>query len=141
MQGRQLEAGHARPIRVVIAKAGLDGHDRGAVVVARALRDAGMEVIYTGRHQRPEDIIRAAIEEDADVVGVSSLSDAHRTVCPKMAAMLKENRMDDVLLIAGGVIPEEDFEFLKAAGVAEIFPPGTQLSDIVTYIRTHVRRW
>lgn len=141
MQGRQLEAGHERPIRVVIAKAGLDGHDRGAVVVARALRDAGMEVIYTGRHQRPEDIIRAAMEEDADVVGVSSLSDAHRTVCPKMAAMLKERRMDDVLFIVGGFVPEEDFGFLKAAGVAEIFPPGTQLADIVAYIRTHVRRW
>lgn len=141
MPGRQLEAGRQRPIRVVIAKAGLDGHDRGAVVVARALRDAGMEVIYTGRHQRAEDIIRAAMEEDADVVGVSSLSDAHRTVGPKMAAMLKEHRMDDVLFILGGFVPEEDFEFLKAAGVAEIFPSGTQLSDIVTYIRTHVRRW
>ena len=130
-----------RPTRVLIAKAGLDGHDRGAVVVARTLRDAGMEVIYTGRHQRSEDIVRAAIEEDVDVIGVSSLSDAHRTVCPKIAAMLKEHRVDDVLFIVGGFIPEEDFDFLKRSGVAEIFPSGTPLHDIVNYIRTHARQW
>ncbi len=131
----------ARPTRILIAKAGLDGHDRGAVVVARALRDAGMEVIYTGRHQRSEDIVRAAIEEDVDVVGISSLSDAHRTVCPKIAAMLREHRADDILFIVGGFIPEEDFEFLKSAGVAAVFPSGTPLQEIVTYIRAHARRW
>lgn len=141
MESLEKKLESTRPTRVLIAKAGLDGHDRGAVVVARTLRDAGMEVIYTGRHQRAEDIIRAAMEEDVDVIGVSSLSDAHRTVCPKMTAMLREQRMDDVLFIVGGFIPEEDFDFLKSAGVAEIFPSGTPLQDIVSYIRTHARRW
>ena len=141
MESLEKKLESARPTRVLIAKAGLDGHDRGAVVVARTLRDAGMEVIYTGRHQRSEDIVRAAIEEDVDVIGVSSLSDAHRTVCPKIAAMLREHRVDDVLFIVGGFIPEEDFDFLKGSGVAEIFPSGTPLQDIVSYIRTHARRW
>ena len=141
MESTEKKLESTRPTRVLIAKAGLDGHDRGAVVVARALRDAGMEVIYTGRHQRSEDIVRAAIEEDVDVIGVSSLSDAHRTVCPKIATMLREHRADDVLFIVGGFIPEEDFEFLKGSGVAEVFPSGTPLQEIVSYIRTHVRRW
>ncbi len=124
-----------------MAKVGLDGHDRGAVVVARAFRDAGMEVIYTGRHQRPEQIVQAAADEDVDVIGVSILSDSHRTLCPKMARLLKERGMDDVLFIVGGFIPEEDFPILKAAGVAEVFSSGTPLSDIVTYVRAHARRW
>lgn len=130
----------ARPIRVLIAKAGLDGHDRGAVVVAHALRDAGMEVIYTGRHQRPEQIVQAAIEEDVDVIGLSILSDAHRTVCPKVVRLLKEHGVEDVLFIVGGFIPKEDVQPLKAAGVAEVFGTGTPLPEIVTYIRTHARQ-
>lgn len=129
-----------RPIRVLIGKIGLDGHDRGAVVVARALRDAGMEVIYTGRHQKPEAVVAVAADEDVDVVGLSSLADSHRTACPKIAQLLKERGLDDVLFILGGFIPEEDFPLLKAAGVAEIFGSGTVLSDVVSYIRTHVRR-
>jgi methylmalonyl-CoA mutase, C-terminal domain len=131
---------HARPPRVLIAKAGLDGHDRGALVVAYALRDAGMEVIYTGRHQRPEQIVEAALQEDVDVIGISSLSDAHRTICPTIVQLMKERRMDDVLLVLGGFVPEEDINELKAAGVAEVFGPGTPLSDIVRFIRGHSRR-
>ena len=131
---------HARPARVLIAKAGLDGHDRGALVVAYALRDAGMEVIYTGRHQRPEQIVEAALQEDVDVIGVSSLSDAHRTICPRIVQLMKERRMDDVLLVLGGFVPEEDVNELKAAGIAEVFGPGTPLSDIVSFIRSHSRR-
>jgi methylmalonyl-CoA mutase, C-terminal domain len=131
--------GITRPIRVLIAKAGLDGHDRGAVVVSRALRDAGMEVIYTGRQQRPEQIVRAAVDEDVDVVGLSILSDAHRTVCPRILQLLREAGLNDALFIVGGFIPDEDVPALKAAGVAEVFTPGTALSDIVSYIREHSR--
>jgi methylmalonyl-CoA mutase C-terminal domain/subunit len=129
-----------RPLRVLICKIGLDGHDRGAVVVARALRDAGMEVIYTGRHQKPEAVVAVAADEDVDVVGLSSLSDSHRSVCPKVAQLLRERGLDDVLFILGGFVPEEDFPALKEAGVAEIFGSGSALPDIVSYIRTHVRR-
>jgi methylmalonyl-CoA mutase cobalamin-binding domain/chain len=132
--------GNTRPIRVLIAKAGLDGHDRGAVVVARALRDAGMEVIYTGRHQRPEQIVRAAVDEDVDVIGISILSDAHRTVCPKISQLLREQGLSDALFIVGGFIPDEDVPALKAAGVAEVFTSGTALPGIVSYVREHSRR-
>jgi len=127
-------------IRVIVAKPGLDGHDRGAKVVARALRDAGMEVIYTGLRQTPETIFRACIQEDADVVCLSSLSGAHDYLFPKVASLFRENRVDDVLILGGGIIPEEDVPALKQAGIAEIFGPGTRTQDIVDYIKTHIKR-
>jgi methylmalonyl-CoA mutase C-terminal domain/subunit len=129
-----------RRIRVIVAKPGLDGHDRGAKVVARALRDAGMEVIYTGLRQTPEAIYKTTVQEDADVVCLSSLSGAHDYLFPKVASLFKENNVDDVLLLGGGIIPEEDVPALKTAGVAEIFGPGTRTDDIVEYIRSHIRR-
>ena len=128
-----------RPIRVVVAKLGLDGHDRGAKVVARALRDAGMEVIYTGLRQTPENIVEIAIQEDADVVALSSLSGAHNHLFPKVAQLLKERGAEDILLFGGGVIPEKDIEGLKAAGVAEIFTPGTPTSVTIEFIRKNVK--
>ena len=118
-----------RPIRVVIAKAGLDGHDRGAKVIARALRDAGMEVIYTGLHQTPEQIVETAIQEDADAIGVSILSGAHMTLVPRILDLLREQEADDVLVVVGGTIPGEDAEELKQAGVAAIFTPGAPTAD------------
>lgn len=124
-----------RKIRVVLAKPGLDGHDRGAKVIANALRDAGMEVIYLGLRQTPEMIISAAIQEDADVISLSILSGAHMTIFPKVLDLLKKNKMDDVLLIGGGVIPEEDINTLKKMGVAEIFGPGTPTTQTVEYIQ------
>jgi methylmalonyl-CoA mutase C-terminal domain/subunit len=124
-----------RKIRVLIAKAGLDGHDRGAKVVAAALRDAGMEVIYTGLRQTPEMIVQAAIQEDVDVIGVSILSGAHMTIFPKIIKLMKEKGLDDVLLIAGGIIPDEDIPKLKEMGVAEIFTPGTLTTEIVSFIK------
>lgn len=127
-------------IRVIVAKPGLDGHDRGAKVVARALRDAGMEVIYTGLRQTPEAIFRTCVQEDADVVCLSSLSGAHDYLFPKVASIFRENRVDDVLILGGGIIPEEDVQALKQAGIAEIFGPGTRTQDIVDYIRTHIKR-
>lgn len=127
-------------IRVIVAKPGLDGHDRGAKVVARALRDAGMEVIYTGLRQTPEAIFRTCVQEDADVVCLSSLSGAHDYLFPKVASIFIENRVDDVLILGGGIIPEEDVQALKQAGIAEIFGPGTRTQDIVDYIRTHIKR-
>ena len=129
-----------RRIRVIVAKPGLDGHDRGAKVVARALRDAGMEVIYTGLRQTPEAIYKTTVQEDADVVCLSSLSGAHDYLFPKVANLFKENNVDDVLLLGGGIIPEEDVQALKTAGVAEIFGPGTRTDDIVDYIRSNIRR-
>lgn len=129
-----------RPIRVLVAKPGLDGHDRGAKVIARALRDAGMEVIYTGLRQTPEQIVEAAIQEDVDVVALSILSGAHNTLFPKITKLLKERGADDVLVIGGGVIPEEDIPFLKEHGIAEIFTPGTPTSAVIEYIKTHVKR-
>jgi methylmalonyl-CoA mutase C-terminal domain/subunit len=123
-------------IRVVVAKPGLDGHDRGAKVVARALRDAGMEVIYTGLHQTAEQIVETAIQEDADVVGLSILSGAHLTLVPKVVRMLREQGIDDILVLAGGTIPEEDHEELKAGGVGAIFTPGATTGEIIEYIRT-----
>lgn len=129
-----------RPIRVVVAKAGLDGHDRGAKVVARALRDAGMEVIYTGVHQTPEQVVETALQEDADSIGVSLLSGAHMYVFPRIAELMKERGMDDVLLFGGGIIPEEDAKKLKEHGVERVFQPGASLEEIVQYVRDAVAR-
>lgn len=126
-------------IRVLVAKAGLDGHDRGAKVVARALRDAGMEVIYTGLRQTPEMIAEAALQEDVDVVGLSVLSGAHMALLPRVVELLRENGMEDVLVVAGGIIPDEDVASLKEAGVQGIFGPGTLTEDIITFIQGHVR--
>ena len=128
-----------RKIRVLVAKPGLDGHDRGAKVIARALRDAGMEVIYTGLRQTPEMIASAALQEDVDAVGISILSGAHNTLCPRIIALLHENGMDDTLVLVGGIVPAEDIESLKSIGVSEIFLPGTSTEDIVTFIRENVR--
>jgi len=128
-----------RKIRVLVAKPGLDGHDRGAKVVARALRDAGMEVIYTGLRQTPEQIVSAALQEDADVVGLSILSGAHNHIAPRLMALLKEKGMEDVLVVIGGIIPDLDIPKLKAIGVKAVFLPGTPMQDIVTFISTHAR--
>ena len=125
----------SRPIRVLVAKPGLDGHDRGAKVVAAALRDAGMEVIYTGLHQTPEMIATAAIQEDVDVVGLSILSGAHMTLFPRVHALLKAEGRDDILLTGGGIIPKEDMEALTAGGVGKLFGPGTSTTDLIDYIR------
>jgi len=128
----------ARKIRVVVAKPGLDGHDRGAKIIARALRDAGMEVIYTGLHQTPEQIVETVIQEDADAVGLSILSGAHMTLVPKIAKLLQEEGADDVLLVAGGTIPADDIPELKRLGVSEIFTPGSPVQDIVSFIENAV---
>ena len=128
----------ARKIRVVIAKPGLDGHDRGAKIIASALRDAGMEVIYTGLHQTPEQIVETAIQEDADAVGISILSGAHMTLVPRILDGLKENGAEDVLVVVGGTIPKEDSEELRHQGVAEIFTPGAPTSEIVDFLRDKV---
>jgi methylmalonyl-CoA mutase C-terminal domain/subunit len=124
-----------RPIRVLVAKPGLDGHDRGAKVVAAALRDAGMEVIYTGLHQTPEMIATAAVQEDVDVVGLSILSGAHMTLFPRVHELLREQGRDDVLITGGGIIPKEDMDALQAAGIGKLFGPGTPTSDLVDYIK------
>ncbi|MGC2234888.1 MAG: cobalamin B12-binding domain-containing protein [Pyrinomonadaceae bacterium] len=129
-----------RKIRVLVAKPGLDGHDRGAKVIARALRDAGMEVIYTGLRQTPEMIAAAALQEDVDAVGISILSGAHNTLCPRIVNLLRENGMDDTLVLVGGIVPQEDIADLKNNGVSEIFLPGTSTEDIVTFIRQNVRQ-
>ncbi len=128
-----------RKIRVLVAKPGLDGHDRGAKVIARALRDAGMEVIYTGLRQTPEMIVSASLQEDVDVIGLSILSGAHNAIVPRVRELLKENKMDDVLLVIGGIIPDEDFPRMKEAGVSGIFQPGTAMDEIVEFIRKNVR--
>jgi methylmalonyl-CoA mutase C-terminal domain/subunit len=128
-----------RKIRVLVAKPGLDGHDRGAKVIARALRDAGMEVIYTGLRQTPEMIAAAALQEDVDAVGISILSGAHNTLCPRIVDLLRENGMDDTLVLVGGIVPQEDISVLKSKGVSEVFLPGTSTEDIVTFIRANVR--
>jgi len=127
-----------RKIRVVVAKPGLDGHDRGAKIIARALRDAGMEVIYTGLHQTPEQIAATAIQEDADAVGLSILSGAHMTLVPKVVRLLREQGADDVVVTVGGTIPADDIPELKKLGVAEVFTPGASTDDIVEFIRTAV---
>ena len=128
------------PIRVLVAKPGLDGHDRGAKVIARALRDAGMEVIYTGLRQTPEMIVNAAMQEDVQVIGLSILSGAHNAIVPRILELLREKEMTDVLLVIGGVIPDEDARRLKAAGVAEVFQPGASLEKIVTFIRESAKQ-
>ena len=128
-----------RKIRVVIAKPGLDGHDRGAKVIARALRDAGMEVIYTGLRQTPEQIVAAALQEDADAIGLSILSGAHMHICPRVMDLLKEKALEDVLVMVGGIIPDVDIPKLQAAGVRGIFLPGTPMQSIVTFINDNVR--
>lgn len=129
-----------RPIRVLVAKPGLDGHDRGAKVIARAFRDAGMEVIYTGLRQTPEQIVAAAIQEDVEVVAVSILSGAHSTLLPRIKELLKEENADDMLFVAGGVIPDDDIAFLKEKGVAAVFTPGAPTTLAVEFIREHVKR-
>jgi len=126
-------------IRVLVAKPGLDGHDRGAKIVAHALRDAGMEVIYTGLRQTPEMIVNAALQEDVDAIGISILSGAHRTIVPRICALLRGEGLDDVLLVVGGIVPDEDIAELKKAGVAEGFQPGASTVQIVDFIRGHVR--
>ena len=127
-----------RPIRVLVAKVGLDGHDRGARVIATALRDSGMEVIYTGLRQTPEMVVGAALQEDVDAIGISILSGAHMTVFPRIIQLMKERNMDDVLLTGGGIIPDEDRRQLQELGVGELFPPGTSTADIANYIRQWV---
>jgi methylmalonyl-CoA mutase C-terminal domain/subunit len=128
-----------RPLKVLIAKPGLDGHDRGAKIIARALRDSGMEVIYTGLHQTPEQIVETAIQEDADAVGVSILSGAHMTLVPRVTKLLGERGMDDVLVTVGGIIPDDDVPALREAGVAEIFGPGTTIAQVAEYLRANAR--
>jgi methylmalonyl-CoA mutase C-terminal domain/subunit len=127
-----------RPVRVLIAKVGLDGHDRGAKVIATALRDAGMEVIYTGLRQTPEMVVQTALQEDVDAIGVSILSGAHNTVFPRILDLMKEKGMGDVLLTGGGIIPDGDVEALNGLGVAKLFPPGTNTSEIASYIKQWV---
>jgi methylmalonyl-CoA mutase C-terminal domain/subunit len=127
-------------IRVVIAKPGLDGHDRGAKVIARALRDAGMEVIYTGLRQTPEQIVGAALQEDADVIGLSILSGAHMHICPRVMELLRAQGLEDVLVVVGGIIPDVDIPRLNAIGISGIFLPGTPMQEIVDFIRGHARR-
>ena len=129
-----------KPIRVLVAKPGLDGHDRGAKMIARALRDAGMEVIYTGLRQSPVQIVAAAIQEDVDVIGMSILSGAHNHLLPKVVELLKEQGADDVLVFGGGVIPEDDIPGLKAQGIAEVFTPGTTTTETIEFIKNNVKR-
>jgi methylmalonyl-CoA mutase C-terminal domain/subunit len=128
----------AERLRIVIAKPGLDGHDRGAKVIARALRDAGMEIVYTGLHQTPEQVVRTVVQEDADAVGLSVLSGAHMTLFRRTVELLKENDAQDVVLFGGGIIPDEDIPELESMGVAKIFTPGTSLDDIVGWVRENV---
>jgi len=127
-------------IRVIVAKPGLDGHDRGAKVIARAFRDAGFEVIYTGLRQTPEQVVNAALQEDADVVGLSVLSGAHMTLCPRIMELMKKEHLDDVLVVVGGIIPDQDIPKLKELGVAAVFQPGASTEDIIVYIRQNVRQ-
>tara|TARA_B100000965_G_C19100509_1_gene544675 strand:+ start:126 stop:521 length:396 start_codon:yes stop_codon:yes gene_type:complete len=129
-----------RPIRVLVAKPGLDGHDRGAKVIARALRDAGMEVIYTGLRQTPEQIVSAAVQEDVDCVAMSILSGAHNTLLPKVVELLKAEGVDDMLVVGGGVIPDEDIPFLKEKGIAEVFTPGTPTQVTIDYIKENTKK-
>lgn len=128
-----------RPIRVLIAKVGLDGHDRGAKVIASFLRDAGMEVIYTGLRQTPEMVVNSALQEDVDAIGISILSGAHNTVFPKIISLMKEKGLSDVLLTGGGIIPTKDMEILQQQGVGKLFPPGTDTKEIVDYITAYVK--
>src|SRR3954463_16036300 len=134
-----MRAENQRPLRILVAKVGLDGHDRGAKVIATALRDAGMEVIYTGLRQTPEMVVNAALQEDVDDIGISILSGAHMTVFPKVIKLMQEKEMDDVLLTGGGIIPDEDMKQLNEMGVGKLFPPGTPTGDIAAYIKEWVR--
>lgn len=129
-----------KKIRVLVAKAGLDGHDRGAKVVAAALRDAGMEVIYTGLRQTPEMIVEAAIQEDVDAIGISILSGAHMTIFPRILNLMKEKKVDDILLFGGGIIPEDDLKKLKEIGVGELFTPGTPTTEIIEFLKDWVQK-
>ena len=129
----------AKKIRVLVAKPGLDGHDRGAKVIARALRDAGMEVIYTGLRQTPEMVVSAALQEDVDVIGLSILSGAHNAIVPRVHGLLQQNKMDDVLLLIGGIIPDQDIDGLKKNGASAIFQPGTPMDEIIEFIRKNVK--
>lgn len=129
-----------KPIRVLIAKPGLDGHDRGAKLIARALRDAGMEVIYTGLRQTPEQIVAAAVQEDVDVIGMSLLSGAHNYLFPRVVELLKEQEADDILIVGGGVIPDDDIPALKEAGISEIFTPGTTTTQMIEFIKANVKQ-
>ena len=129
-----------RPIRVLVAKVGLDGHDRGAKIIASTLRDAGMEVIYTGLRQTPEMVVQTAIQEDVDAIGVSILSGAHNTVFPRILSLMKEKEVTDILLTGGGIIPDADADELNKQGVAKLFAPGTEMSEIVAYIQQNVKR-
>ncbi len=128
-----------RPVRVLVAKVGLDGHDRGAKIIATALRDAGMEVIYTGLRQTPEMVVNAALQEDVDAIGISILSGAHMTVFPRIIQLMKEKKMNDVLLTGGGIIPEDDMKTLNEMGAGKLFAPGTTTSDIASYIKDWVK--
>lgn len=127
-------------IRVVVAKPGLDGHDRGAKIIARAFRDAGFEVVYTGLRQTPEQIVNTVLQEDADVIGLSVLSGAHMTLCPRIIDMMRKEGLDDVMVVVGGIIPDEDISKLKEYGISEIFRPGASTVDIVDYVNKNVRR-
>jgi methylmalonyl-CoA mutase C-terminal domain/subunit len=127
-----------RPVRILIAKAGLDGHDRGAKVIARALRDAGMEVIYTGLHQTVENIVRAAIQEDVDCIGLSILSGAHMTLFPELLSQLKKEKAEDIVVFGGGIIPKDDIEALKGQGVKQVFIPGTHTQEVIDWIKANV---
>ena len=129
----------APPIRVLVAKPGLDGHDRGAKVIARALRDAGMEVVYTGLRQTPEQVVNAALQEDVEFIGLSILSGAHTAIIPRVMKLLEENEMDDVQVVLGGIVPDEDIDAMKRLGVAAVFQPGTSLESIITFIRENRR--
>jgi methylmalonyl-CoA mutase, C-terminal domain len=130
---------NGNPIRVLVAKPGLDGHDRGAKIIARALRDAGMEVIYTGLRQTPEMIVHAAVQEDVDCIGLSILSGAHNVIVPRVLTLLQERGAADILVVLGGTIPQQDIAGLKAQGVAEVFGPGTPLENTVAFIRSHIK--
>jgi methylmalonyl-CoA mutase C-terminal domain/subunit len=128
-----------RKLRVMVAKPGLDGHDRGARIIARAFRDAGFEVVYTGLHQTPDSIVKAAIQEDVDLIGLSSLAGAHMYLFPEVVKLLREKGVDDIVVVGGGIIPDDDISKLKAQGIVEIFTPGAKLDDMVAWVRTHVK--
>jgi methylmalonyl-CoA mutase C-terminal domain/subunit len=128
-----------RRVRIMVAKPGLDGHDRGARIIARAYRDAGYEVVYTGLHQTPEEIVEAAIQEDVDLIGLSSLAGAHRYLFPRVVVLLREKRADDIVVIGGGIIPKDDIAMLKAEGIKEVFTPGSPLKEITKWVEDHVK--
>jgi len=128
-----------RKVRIMVAKPGLDGHDRGARIIARAYRDAGYEVVYTGLHQSPEEIVEAAVQEDVDMIGLSSLAGAHRYLFPRVVELLKEKGADDIVVCGGGIIPDEDIAFLKKAGIKEVFTPGSSLDEIVGWVEENIK--